>query len=197
MKITKLQTQKKNPNRINIYIDSDFWLGVNIDLVISCNLFEGKILDAQEKEKILIANDYQKCLNNAYDLISRRMQSEKELRIKLSKKFDFHTINKVILKLKELKYIDDEKFSSLWIDARKHTHGKHLLARELLQKGVKKEVFHTQLHKINLEDEIEVARNLISKKRFIDVPLEKRFEKVGGFLARKGFNYDVIKKVLK
>lgn len=197
MKITKLEQQKRDKSRVNVYLDDEFWKGINSNTLVSCDLYVGKNLSSAELEKVLASNDYGLCLARAYNLISRRMQSEKELRIKLSKHSDYHSITKVLSRLKELDYVDDVKFAKFWVEARQKSKGKKAIETELLQKGINKDIIANSLLDLSLDIQIETARTLVAKKRIESIPIDKRFEKIGGFLARKGFDYQIIRQILE
>jgi regulatory protein len=124
------------------------------------------------------------------------MQSEKELRIKLTKRFDFHTIGKVIKRLKKLNYVNDAIFAKNWTEMRAQTRGKKQIESELIQKGIDKEIILETMTTIDCDTELETARKLVKSKHIESIPIDKLYDKIGGYLARKGFSYEIIKTVL-
>lgn len=146
---------------------------------------------------------YEKYLNLAYYYLSIRNRSEKEIRDYLiRKKAPDEAIEKIVASLKEKKFLNDEVFARSWIlsRARLKPKGKALLKIELRQKGVAQEVIEKVLVEVQEEipDELEQAKSLIVKRmeRLKDAPRDQVYSKVGGFLARRGFSWDVVKKAI-
>jgi regulatory protein len=95
--------------------------------------------------------------------------------------------------------IDDEKFAQWWVEQRSlfKPRGKRALEMELRMKGIKKEVIGQVLSDIEVDEE-KVARELLNKKsyRWKNLPKREARAKMSAFLARKGFNWEAIEKVL-
>lgn len=149
-------------------------------------------MDTENTEEKL----YQKCLDKAFLLLSIRMQTEHELWEKLGKKSDKSTIFRVIQRLKELGYIDDSRFATLWIESRSHTRGANLLRTELIKKGIKRNIIDETIGSLDYNQQLEAAIAIVRPKDKIEYTKDERFKKLGGLLARRGFSYDIIKKAL-
>ena len=108
--ITKIEAQKKNKDRVNIYVDEEFFTGLDLELVHSLNLKKGSILDKKKLKELIDKDNLSKAKNKALRILSKAEQSEKTLRDKLSD-YDEDTINEVIEYMKELKYLDDKGFA--------------------------------------------------------------------------------------
>jgi len=139
---------------------------------------------------------YQRCLDKAFMLLSIRMQTEHELWEKLGKRSEKVDIYRVILRLKELGYVDDARFATLWIESRSNSRGPNLLRTELIKKGLKKDIIDLALAGYDKELQILAAKQAIRAKDKPELTPEERFKKLGGLLARRGFSYEVIKKAL-
>jgi regulatory protein len=195
-KITEIRTQKKK-GRVNVYVNERFSFGISDALLIDFDLFVGKELSEREIKKIKEGNNKSKCLEKSFRLLSVRPRSEKELSEKLSKKFDKQTVNNTLEKLKDYKYLNDEEFTKSWISSRKTGRGKKALFFELKQKGIKKETLEKELGEISHKDELENAFSLVKKKtKYKNLSRNEAFKKVAPFLSRRGFSYEVVKKVI-
>jgi len=144
-----------------------------------------------------------KYLENVYRYLAIRNRSEKEIRDYLTKKkAELEIITLIIEKLKKQKFLDDEKFARSWIlsRARFRPKGKSALKFELLQKGISKEIIEKVLQeKIeDMPDELTQAKRLIERRieKLKDKPKQEIYQKVGGFLARRGFDWNTIKKAI-
>ncbi|QQG47818.1 MAG: RecX family transcriptional regulator [Candidatus Woesebacteria bacterium] len=105
----------------------------------------------------------------------------------------------VLEKLKELEFLDDYKFSLWWIDQRLsfRPKSKRLLKLELLKKGVNREIIQKALESVEI-DEAAVAKNLIYKKekRWKRLDEIEKKKKIINFLKSRGFNWEIIRRVI-
>jgi regulatory protein len=144
-----------------------------------------------------------KYLELCYRYLAIRNRSEKEIRDYLiRKKAADEIIDEIITRLKKQKFLDDEVFARGWIisRARFRPKGKSAIKFELLKKGVAKEIIEKVMsEKIeDLPDELTQAKNLIGRRieKLKDAPRQEIYNKVGSFLARRGFNWETIKKAI-
>ena len=151
--------------------------------------------------------DFERFYNLALRFLSYRPRSEKEVRFKLkvqSEKLKVEDstriIDNVIQKLKEKKFINDEEFARLFMENRLRFRPRsiNLIKRELLFKGVDREIIDAQISNFQfpISNELENAQNLIEKKieRYRNLPKQEIYQKLGRYLASKGFSWDTIKK---
>ncbi len=143
-------------------------------------------------------------LNKAYFFLKFRPRTEKEIRDYLYKKisrthWSRNDAEKVIRELIEEKLVDDKKFVDLFIRDRTalKPKGKKLLTKELKQKGISDELIEQYFLENNIDEE-SLAFKILEKRwqRFKFLDSRKRFEKSARFLMSRGFNYDLIKKII-
>jgi regulatory protein len=146
---------------------------------------------------------YVKYLNLSFRYLTIRNRSEKEIRDYLTKKnAASEIIEKIVDFLTEKKFLNDETFARSWIlsRARLKPKGKMLLQIELRQKGINDELIKKVLSEVQEEipDELEQAKNLILRRmeKVRDLPRQEIYQKVGGFLSRRGFSWEVTKKAI-
>lgn len=198
--ITKIEAQKKNDDRVNIYVDEKFFMAIYKELVFSFNLKKGQEIDANYLKSILDDEMYIKAKNKALNILSKASQSEKQIRQKLSKDFEEHTIDRVIEFLQKYKFVDDEDLATRIINTNVNLnkYGKNKIKQNLYNKGIDKIIIEQAMDEIDSDKEFENALYL-GKKRYDRLKNEdprKAYQKIGNHLAYKGFNYDIIKKVL-
>ncbi|MCL4353633.1 RecX family transcriptional regulator [Patescibacteria group bacterium] len=147
---------------------------------------------------------FEKIYNISLKFLSYRPRSEKEVRnhLKIKNETGNLLIDKVIQKLKEQNFINDSEFAKWWIEQRLmfKPRSSNLIKRELLQKGIDKEIIDAQfsIFSFQFSNELENAQRLITKKfsRYKGVPSQAIYRKMGRFLAGKGFDWEVIKIVV-
>lgn len=191
MKITKLEYQKNDPNRVNVFVDDQFATGINADDVLKLNLFKGKEITADERNLILSSGEFGKLFNQVVNFLSFRPRSEWEVRFHF-RSADSVNLEKIIQKLKEINQINDEQFTRWFIDQRNtfRPKGKQAIKYELKKKGVDEQIIAAVLSE-NGQSDSELARLSIAKKRF------KSKEQAIRFLASRGFSWDTINGILK
>ncbi len=154
-----------------------------------------------------LSKDFEKFYNYALRFLSYRPRSEKEVRDRLKIKYqklnikDFSLIiDKIIQKLKEYNFINDLEFAKKWIGERMRLKPRslRLIKIELRRKGISKEIVESILHdsQLMIQNDLEQARKLAEKRigRLGSLTKDKIYEKLGRYLASKGFNWDTIKK---
>ena len=198
--ITKIEAQKKNDDRVNIYVDEKFFMAIYKELVFSFNLKKGQEIDKDYLKNILDDEIYMKAKNKALNILSKSSQSEKQIQQKLSKDFEEHTIDRVIEFLQKYKFVDDEDLANRIVNTNVNLnkYGKNKIKQNLYNKGIDKSIIEQAMNEIDSDKEFENALYL-GKKRYDRLKNEdprKDYQKIGNHLAYKGFNYDIIKKVL-
>ncbi len=191
--ITALTAQKKNPNRINVFLDGEFAFGleriVAAWLKINQELSEEKITSLLNEDTKEVA--YQKALH----FLSFRPRTEKEVRQNLlSKEFEAELVEEVINKLKEKRLIDDLQFARAWVENRNayRPRGQRALAVELQQKGVSRKAIDEALAGMGDETELAVSAARKYAKRLQGEDWMVFRKKLSAFLGRRGFSYESI-----
>lgn len=146
-------------------------------------------------------DEFEKYLNKALHFLSFRPRSEKEIRDKLlSKKAPEEIIERIINSLKEHKFLNDEDFAKWFIEQRLRFRpkGMRIIKMELKQKGISKDIIESviQNSEFIIQNDLESAKKLVEKKfdKYKDLEKQAIYQKLGAFLARRGFDWGTIKK---
>ena len=209
MKVTNLEYQKRDPNRVNLYIDDEFFCGISLNTLASEALYEGMEVDASTLDRMLLSDLKERFLTRATNYILRSPKTEfqmyrylKNLSYKKKNVWFREDINldwdsfyaEVIGRLKGYKYIDDENFARMFIQSRMRNkpRGKSVLIGELLSKGVSKDLAQRVCDE-EIDDESNLLRDTFTKK-YRDQKFDVKDEKMVNYLLRKGFRWDLIRK---
>lgn len=193
--ITAVKAQKRNPQRVSIYLDGKFAFGLS--RFVAAWLEPGRKLSEEEIAKLLDEDTYEVAFQKALQFIQHRPRSVEETRRRLAEKgFNEDVVKATIEKLLDKGYLDDFDFARQWIENRNtfRPRSERLLAYELRLKGVADDKIGQALEKFG-GDEYELAyqAGIKKAKKCQD---ETRFDflkKVGGFLGRRGFHYGIVK----
>jgi regulatory protein len=152
--------------------------------------------------------------NRALRFLSYRPRSEKEIKDYLFKKSlytkaseeqkkEIESItNSIIEKLKEQRFLNDEEFARMWVQSRVRAkpRASRVIKRELQIKGIDKEKIEELFagNENEIPSDFQMAFTLAQKrlKKYTNLPKQEFFEKMGRFLASRGFTYDIIKEVI-
>lgn len=199
-RITAIESQKRNPNRVNIYLDGEFAFGLPLNAVVDHHLRSGLILTPQHIEELKELDDTAKATENAILLLTSRPRSVREIRDRLRRKqYGDETIDRVIERLRDWKYIDDEAFAKYWIENREanRPRGTRLLQQELRNKGIERETVAAAIDEAGVDEHagaLAIARGKLRSYRSLEEAVIRR--RLGSFLARRGYSYGVVKPVL-
>ncbi len=146
-------------------------------------------------------DEYSVLMGKALRLLSLRPRSKSEINTYLVKHGKQHTAETVLVRLEELGYIDDRKFSIQWIESRDRAKPKsaYVLRHELRAKGIEESILDDVLSQRGSDEEGELtrARSALGKREYIwrNLPVLVRKRKLFGFLARRGFSLRIASKV--
>ena len=195
-RITALVVQKRNPNRVNLYLDGEYAFGVA--RIVAAWLRVGLELDEKKIEQLQVEDARERALQQAMLFLSYRARSESEIRQNLLK----HEIPESVIELTlERLRLDglanDNEFAQTWVENRStfRPRSRRMLAMELRQKGLDDESMHSALK--NVDDEpLAYEAALKRANRFKDLEWNEFRKKLSEFLARRGFSYSVIAPVV-
>jgi len=195
-KITALVVQKRNPNRVNLYLDGEYAFGVA--RIVAAWLKVGAELDEKKIEQLQLEDAREWALQQALLFLSYRARSESEIRKNLSKHEVPETvIDETLEKLRRDGLANDNEFAQAWVENRStfRPRSRRMLAMELRQKGLDDE--STQAALQNVDDEpLAYEAALKRAARFKDLEWSEFRKKLSEFLARRGFSYAVTAPVV-
>jgi regulatory protein len=137
----------------------------------------------------------------AMRLLAYRERSEHELRKRLREKQCPETaVDEVLRECKRTGLIDDCRFAEAFVNTRmiQKPSAKRMLLSDLRAKGVNPVIAETAVNKCFEErSEEDVARELVQRKaRRMSGDSVTRRKRLGDFLARRGFGWDIIRSLL-
>lgn len=190
-KITKLEIQKKNKERVNVFIDDSFGFGVTLNVALE--LKKDQFLSDADIERLRRQDERHKAYDRALFYLGFRARSRTEMERYLQKKeFSPATIEATLTRLTGEGFLDDAAFAQSWTGSRQRTRPKsrRALRHELRQKGIDRDAIDDALAAV---DEDEAAASALSAKlrQWQHLDEESFFKKAMGFLGRRGFSYPV------
>ena len=195
-KITAIEAQKRNPNRVNVHLDGEYAFG--LARIVAAWLQVGQTLDDEKIAKLQAEDARERAMQQALLFLSYRARSEAEIRQNLSKhEIPETVIEEALERLRRDGFADDKKFASAWVENRStfRPRGRRALALELRQKGLDDTTIESALD--GVDDEALAYEAGLKKAGKLKVQEWSEFrKKMSGFLARRGFSYSVITPII-
>ena len=187
--ITDIKPQIKDKKRVSIFLDGNYFCGLDLITVCKNRLKIGQKISENDLIEIQKEGEFQKAFDYSLNYISKSVKTEKQVKDKLILKgYLQEIIDGVIEKLKGYNFIDDNDYCKKYINTYKDKKGLKLIKLELLKKGVDKGVINENLALENsqIEQAISLAKKYV-KNKVLD---KKNFAKCYNYLLSKGFTYD-------
>ena len=210
--ITDIKQAVKNQNRANIFVNGKYRFSLDIFQLTQLNIKVGSKFTKTEIENLEQQSEFGKLYALALNYCLMRPHSKKEIsdylwkktlnrKLKNRKTGEFYekkgvskiSVEQVLNRLIEKKNIYDEKFAKFWVENRNQRKGSSIkkLKSELFSKGVSSDIIEQVLSESNRNDEDEIQKIIAKKaKKYTDE------QKLIAYLARQGFSFDEIKKVI-
>ncbi len=192
-RITALEPQARHANRFNLYIEDRFVVGLSA--LVAARLRVGQTLTDAE----LAAIEHQEAIEQAHEKALRflepRPRSTNEVRQHLlKKKLSKEAIDEAIARLSESGLLDDAAFARYWVENREEFRPRagRALRFELKRKGLADSDINEAIGEVD-ENESAYRAGLARAKRWSDLEHREFREKLGAFLVRRGFSYEVAK----
>jgi regulatory protein len=197
--ITSLVASKDRTKKVKVYLDGKYAFSLEAAVALEARLRIDQELNQSTVEKLAQQNQIKRALAAAGRLLSFRPRSEHELCQKLMQKgFDAATISEALVYLKEHGLVDDAAFARYWAENRAtfSPRSQRLVKLELRQKGVTADVAEETSSEVNDEAAAYTAGAKRASRLHVS-DFEEFRRKVGEYLRRRGFGYDVINRSVK
>ncbi|MGH7237565.1 MAG: RecX family transcriptional regulator [Candidatus Saccharimonadales bacterium] len=196
MKITAIKQQVKRPDRYSVFVDGKYAFSLSESALLDSKIANGQEIDRLELEDFKKLSSDDKVYGQALRYAALRTRSQWEMANYLKRKqVEPPIAQKIIAKLTDLEFLDDENFAKAWVANRRLLKpvSRRRLVQELKQKRVEGEIIEHVLAE-DPTDETNILSEIIQQKR-----KQTRYQdnlKLMQYLARQGFNYDDIKSAL-
>jgi regulatory protein len=196
-KITALKVQKKDRDRVSVYLDDRF--GFGLPAIVAASLRLGQFLSDAEIEAYQEQGDIEAAYGQVLDYLAYRPRSSSEVTAYLRKRgLPAGGIEAVCSRLERAGLLDDQEFARFWVQNRErfHPRGAHALRYELQRKGVSAEIVDEAL--ASLDSSASAYHAASQKARQLSHLDRSTFErKLVEYLGRRGFEYEVARDAAK
>jgi regulatory protein len=197
--ITALSAQKRNPRRINVYLDGEFAFG--LERIVAAWLNVGRELSAADITRLQAEDQREAAYQRAVAFLDRRMRSEAEVRRHLAAhQVDEAVIAETIERLTSNGLLNDPGYAQAWIENRSEfrPRSQRALAYELRRRGLSEQTVRQALQQADL-DEAQQADQAARRhlRRLHGLERAEFIRKLSAYLARRGFPYEVVTPLVR
>jgi regulatory protein len=193
-KITTLEVQKRNPDRVSVYLDGRFAFG--LPAIIAARLARGQFLSDAEVAALQEEGAVEQAYNKALHFLSYRPRSRAEIEEYLEKRgANEPQIAKIADRLERAGLLDDEAFAQYWVENRERfrPRGLRALRYELWNKGIGDDIIERALASVDVSE--SAYRSAGKKARQLrDTDRQTFHRKLVDYLARRGFSYEIARE---
>lgn len=202
--VTAMRPQTRNPNRVSIFCDDEFVLGVHRDAAKSIGIQVGSILTSKLLESAKSADAPYRARDAALHLLSYRPRTTAELRKKLlQKEYPVDAVESVIRSLTDEGLIDDNAFATEFVEqrVRGRRHGIVRIRSELLKRGISTSVINTAIRRGATHNDWQEAAMQEANNKWRKMPdglaLRRKRKRLHDHLVRRGFDFSLIREVMQ
>lgn len=195
MKITKIEVQKNNKNRVNLFVDENFYCGLSLETILKNNIKQDKDVTHAYLEYLKNETEREVALNKAVGYISKLAKTKKQIKDYLLKKgFEQETIFFVLKKLEEYNFVNDELYAKQYVKFKTKKNGKNKILLELKLNGISEDIAKTSIENFAKDKEniIVIAEKYLKNKE-LDL---KNKQKTFRYLVSKGYEIDNVVECL-
>lgn len=196
--ITALTTQKRNPNRVNVFLDGEFSFGlfiINAGHLKVGQTISQEMIDCLKKDD-QIEDGFQKALK----YISYKPRTKSEVVKKLKENdFDEEIISIVLDMLVEKGYVNDLQFAKNWVENRSiyKPRSKKLITWELKNKQIGEEIIREVTGEMLPEEKLAMLAAEKYARRLSGYEKEVFFRRLTGYLIRRGFSFITVNSTVQ
>ncbi len=191
MKVTKIELQKKNKNRVSVFCNDEYSFSLNAETLVKHNIKVGSELTQQTAQNLVFESDALSAINKASEYVTKGLKTRKQIANYLKNKgFDQNIISNAIAKLEEYLLIDDNAYIKAYVNDH-NGYGELKLKQQLALKGVEKEIiekFFEENYEVNFE-KLQILKNKYLKNKELTT---ENILKCKKHLLSKGFKYEDI-----
>ena len=187
-RITAIEVQRRNPNRVNIYLDGEFMFGLH--RITAAWLTIGQELTDEQIENLKSKDLAEVIHQSALRLLNYRQRTTVEMAKRLILKgYEQDQVKAVVDRLQQNHLLDDTQFAESWVNDRitLHPRSKRLMAYEMMNKGLDGQIVQMALAKAGEDSQLADAAARKVMRKWTDLAEKEFISHCATFLGRKGF----------
>jgi regulatory protein len=189
---------RERRNRVRITVDGDFWAEIDAAVAIENGIRKGVEFSQEELDTVRVVGERPVAMGRALNLLGYRARSEAEIRDRLQRYgYVRETIDAVVLRLRELGYLDDVEFAREKAREKARRYGPRRVSVELRKSGVGEALAREVVkEEFTGRSEVGEARSAAAR-RYNERGSDAEARRVYGFLVRRGYSAEACAQVAR
>lgn len=182
-------TKQKKKGRVNVFLDGEFYCGLDEFTALSLRIAVGKEYDEDELKEIVTESEKRSAFDKAAKYVSFRPRTEREIKKYLAdREYPPEIADYAVAKLAEYGYVNDLRFCREYVRAYSVKAGVNKIRADLTRLGAKREAIDEAIAEIENQSEAayRAAQKWARTHRAFDI------RKLKAHLYAKGFESDDI-----
>lgn len=201
MQLTEIKRGKDGAEKFHLYVDGRYLLTIHEQVYLESRLQVGQMITGAQLDDLQQRSEFIWAKSAALEQLSRRSMTAKQLCEKLLERFSAEAAEKAVQRMTELGYLNDGEYAGrLARDlSGLRRYGPERVRRELLARGVEREIVEETLEQLECDPQQAVLELLEGKLSRLaleaaedDSP--KTRSRLFGRLARMGYGFEDIRE---
>ena len=196
-KITAITAQKRNRQRVNIYLDGEY--AFSLARIVAAWLQVGQQMDDDKITRLQADDTLEKAYQQALRNLNVRARSQEEIRQNLEEHgFSETDISHTLERLSGSGLLNDARFAADWVENRNEfrPRSRRALEFELRQRGIQEQVIEQSLQELD-ESELAFQAAIKAGRKYSGLEWQDFRRKLSGHLGRRGFTYEVTAEAVR
>ena len=200
--ISSVSPQKKDPTRVSVFVDGEFAFGIDASIAAERGFRSGVTVERAQVQSALSQDEALRAFNAGVYLLSFRMRTVREIRRRLARRgFDEVAADEAVRRLTDRGYLNDRALAQDYAQSRVNIRGEglHRIRTTLQRRGVGRDIIDEVLADLSSDvDWLATAREQAErrwKRLGTTSDPRRRQKKLYDYLLRRGFDYDVARRV--
>ncbi len=195
-RITALKMQKKNRQRVSVYLDGEYAFGVA--RFVAAWLQVGQEITDDRIAQLRVDDANEAAYQRALKFIGYRPRTEKEIRRNLAKQaLPEEITEQTIGRLKQSGLINDAVYAQGWVESRaiNHPGSRRAFTYELKRRGIDSQTITQAIGSID-DEEMAYQVALKHERKIGEGEWREFHQKMVRYLSQRGFSYEVCSQVI-
>lgn len=185
----------------SVFFNGDIKVRLSDETIVHYKVKEGRVFEEEEYEDMISKDHIKRAKTRGLDLLSRSSKSKSQIKSTLKREeFQGKAIEEAIRFLEDYQFVNDATLAGRIVESKAPAKkwSKNQTIAKLKEKGISKTDIENAIKNMDTETELENALDIAKKKlrTLKNKSKEEKIQKIRQSLAYRGFDYDIVSKVM-
>lgn len=201
--ITSIEVQSRNDDRVSVFVDGAFAMGIHKSVAAKHGLTEGQPLTEEREARIDEDESLVQAKQTALNYLAHKPRTEQEVRQRLEREDVAPPIvDDVMARMQDLGYVDDAAYAEDYVRNRFQSkqYGPRRIQNELAKRGIDRTQAERAVERFFDDHDATAAAWSHAEKRWPTIARDdnpqRRKQKLYRYLVRRGFASDTVYRII-